>query len=128
MRRILYIIILALTLLAPVNRLDVAKLLPVEAVAITVENNSVVLQTDSGDRGTGTDVASALEDLKGNATQIIYLDTARYLLIGEGAEVQAQQLMEHLKPTVKTGEYAGGDVKKEANYLDAHSEAAKPNT
>ena len=77
MRRILYGVILLAAFFAPVERLDVAKLLPVEAVAIYLEEGQVVLETDSEDRGRGDTVQAALENLKQNATKIIYLDTAR---------------------------------------------------
>ena len=127
MRCILYCIILLLAFFAPVDRLDVAKLLPVEAVAIYLEDEMVVLETDTEDQGRGDTVHSALEDLKEKATKIIYLDTARYLLVAEDAEAQAQELLQYLKPSVRKGVYAGGSVKEEAKYLDAHSESAKPN-
>ena len=125
--KILYAVILALLFLAPLERLDVAKLLPVEAVAIYLEEGEVVLETDSEDQGRGDTVQAALENLKQNATKIIYLDTARYLLVAENAQAQAQELLQYLKPSVQQGIYAGGDVKEEAKYLDAHSESAKPN-
>lgn len=127
MRRILYGVILLAAFFAPVERLDVAKLLPVEAVAIYLEEGAVVLETDSEERGRGDTVQAALENLKQNATKIIYLDTARYLLVAENAQAQAQELLQYLKPSVRQGTYAGGDVKEEAKYLDAHSESAKPN-
>ena len=126
MRMILYILIVVLTLFAPVVRLDIAKLSPVEAVAIYMENGSVVLKTDEENQGIGTDAVSALRDLKEKAPAIIYLDTARYLLIGTGAEDAAEQLRKHLKPTIQIGVYKGGDVKEEAKYLDVHADAAGP--
>lgn len=126
MRVILYILILALLLLAPAERLDVAKLLPVEAVAVYMDGSVVVLETDTENLGRGETAEKALEDLKKNTAAIIYLDTAEYLLVGEEAESHSQQLKAYLKPSVKVGGYNGGSVKDKAKYLDAHSESAKP--
>ena len=127
MKKILYGILLLASFFAPVHRLDIAKLLPVEAVAIYLDEGQIVLETDTKDQGRGLTVEAALENLKKNTTEIVYLDTARYLLIAENAKEQAQELMRYLKPSVKTGAYAGTGVKEEAKYLDAHSESAKPN-
>lgn len=127
MRRILYAVILLAALFAPVERLDVAKLLPVEAVAIYLEEGAIALETDTENKGRGSTVQEALKNLKENTTKIIYLDTARYLLVAENAQAQAQELLQYLKPNVRQGTYGGGDIKEEAKYLDAHSESAKPN-
>lgn len=128
MRGILYAGILLLAFFAPVKRLDIAKLQPIEAVAVSTEGDTVILRTDTGDVGKGSTAKEALDDLKESASAVIYLDTARYLLIGENAEREAESLMREMKASVKKGEYRGGDVKEEARYLDVHSEAAKPNT
>ena len=126
MRQILYAVILIAAFFAPVKRLDIAKLLPIEAVAICLEGEEVVLKTDTENLGRGDSAETALQNLKDNTTEIVYLDTARYLLVAENAYYHAEELMQYLKPSVKIGTYAGGDVKEEAKYLDAHSESAKP--
>jgi len=126
MKFILYAVIIALSLFAPVTRLDIAKLSPVEAVAVYKENGQVVLKTDEENEGRGENVHLALADLKEKASVIIYLDTARYLLVGEGAEAEAAALQAYLKESVLVGNYAGGGVKEEAKYLDVHTDSAKP--
>ena len=126
MKIILYIIIVLLTLLAPVNRLDIAKLTPVEAVAVCRENGQTVLITDEENIGRGADVHEALADLKESATAIIYLDTARYLLVGKDALAEGEALCRYLRRSVKVGAYNGGDVKEGAKYLDIHTDSAKP--
>ena len=126
MRKILYIIILALSFFAPVQRLDIAKLLPVESVAVYMERGQVLLKTDTDNVGRGSTAPEALQNLKDTTAAIIYLDTADYLLIGEGEEAAAEQLRPYLRPSVRTGHYAGGDVKEETRYLDAHQNSAKP--
>lgn len=126
MRTILYIIIIGVLLFIPLERLDVAKLEPVEAVAVYLEKGEVVLETDTESVGKGETIQQALENLKKNTPAIIYLDTAEYLLVAESAREHAEQLMEYLKKNVKTGKYAGGDVREEAKYMDAHVESALP--
>jgi len=115
-----------LSLLAPVQRLDVAKLQPVEAVAIYEEQDLIVLETDTESVGKGQTVQQALENLKQNTAAVVYLDTANYLLVTEAAEPYAKELMVYLKPSVRIAKYSGGNVKEEAKYLDAHAESARP--
>lgn len=126
MRVILYIVILAIAFFVPVNRLDIAKLQPVEAVAIYKENGFIVLKTDEESVGKGTSAKEALEELKQSTPAVVYLDTADYLLIGKGAKEAAEEIKAFLKKSVKIGTYQGGDVKEEARYLDVHGNAAKP--
>ena len=127
MRILLYIVILALMLLAPVQRLDIAKLQPIEAVAMDMENGLVIITTDTDDRGAGETAQEALADMKRRASAIIYLDTAKFLLVAEEAQAYTGEIKAFLKPSVKTGIYNGGDVKEEAKYLDVHADRAKPN-
>ena len=126
MRKLVYIVILMLLVFAPVDRVDAGKLLPVEALAVSVDGGQVVLMTDTGNRGTGATAQLALEDMKQKAAGILYLDTANFLLVAPGAETAAEELKEHMKRSVKTGPYSGGDVGEEARFLDAHWERAKP--
>ena len=126
MRTLLYIVILAAMLIAPVKRLDIAKLDPVEAVAVYVENGLITLRTDGEDVGRGVTVREALADLKENALSVIYLDTADYLLVGDGAENVASDLLQCLRKSVQIGKYNGGNIKEEAKYLDVHGNSEKP--
>ena len=66
MRILLYIGILALLLLAPVQRLDVAKLEPVQTVAMSVVDGEVVLETDTKNKGQGNTLQAAVKNLKEN--------------------------------------------------------------
>lgn len=120
MKTLLYGLIIILSLMAPVQRLDVAKLQPVEAVAVYVKNGNVILATDTEDKGRGADADEALADLKERTPAVIYLDTARYLLIGPGAESCVDELLPHLRRSVKVRPYLGGDIKETVKYLDVH--------
>lgn len=125
MRWILYVVIIALALSVPVQRLDVAKLQPVEAVAVTVENGRVVLETDTEDRGEGATAIEALKDMKSKALSVIYLDTAEYLLVEEGAEEFAEELRPLLNGSVRVGSYLGGEVKTQLQYYEVHGNLPK---
>ena len=126
MRMVLYLVILGLLFLAPLERADIAKLLPIEAVAVYVENGEVVLETDTQDRGRGTDVANALQVLKDTTPAVVYLDTAEFLLVSKDAVGYVEQLNNYLKPSVKVCICeASGRVKEAVKYLEVHGNLPK---
>ena len=53
-RWVLYAIIITAMLFAPVEKLDAAKLIPVEALALSMEEGQVVLKTDMNNMGMGS--------------------------------------------------------------------------
>lgn len=121
MRKVIYALLLSALFLAPVERLDVAKLLPIRAVALYMQGERVVLETDTAHLGSGVDALHALDSLKKNTPAVIYLDTAEYLLVSEAAQSYAEQLRGILKPTVKVCVCdAAGKVQEAAKYLDVH--------
>lgn len=118
MRILLYIVILALLFLAPVQRLDVAKLEPVQTVAVSMEDGTVILETDTDNAGRGADAAEALQDLEDTTPGVIYLDTAEYLLVTEDALGHVDALRASLSPSVRMSLWDGeGSVKTAARYL-----------
>ena len=122
-RILLYVIVLALTLLAPVTRLDVAKLRPVEVIYIYKENGQVVLKTDTEDMGVGADAVQALADMRNTSPAVIYLDTAEFLLIGKNANEEAEKLRPELKKDVRLCEAVGEiDLPLAAKYLTVHGD------
>lgn len=126
MRKILYGIIIALLFLAPVEGADVAKLLPIEAVAVYVDEGMVVLETDTEDVGRGLTAKEALEDLKKTTSAIVYLDTAKYLLLSGEALREVSELRNWLKPSVRVCVCdAAGKVKASVKYLDVHGNLPK---
>ena len=126
MRCLVYTGIIAAMLLIPVRKLDAAKLIPVEAVAVTVQEGKVVIKTDTNDKGIGSTADEAIANLKVNSTGIVYLDTTRYLLYTEEAKEYADQIEDYMTSCVRKGVYSGGDVAEEAKYLDAHIESEEP--
>lgn len=126
MRMVLYLVILGLLFLAPLERADIAKLLPIEAVAVYVENGEVVLETDTQNRGRGTDVANALQVLKDTTPAVVYLDTAEFLLVSKDAVGYVEQLNNYLKPSVKVCICeTSGRVKEAVKYLEVHGNLPK---
>ena len=118
MRVILYIIIVVSLFFLPVGRLDIARLEPVQTVAIRTEEESVLLETDTEHKGKGDTVAEALHDLKKNAPGVIYLDTAQYLLVAESAKGCVDELRQYLKPSVRVSLWDGkGSVANAEEYL-----------
>ena len=119
MRILLYIVILALLFFAPVKRLDIAKLEPVQTVAIRVVDGQVVLQTDTQNQGKGENIQTAISNLEKNTPGVIYLDTAQYLLIAENAVSYAEDLEKYLRPSVKVSLWdEKGSVEEAAEFLE----------
>ena len=126
MRKLLYVLILTLLPLAPVQRLDIAKLEPVQTVAVSAENAQVIIRTDTGDQGSGADAHEALKDLRKSAAGVIYLDTAEYLLVTESAHSHMEQLEGYFHSSVRVSLWDGqGSVEEAAKYLSVHGTGAK---
>ena len=121
MRKVLYAGLLIPLFFVPLHRVNVADLLPVETVAIYMDGNQVVLETDTQHKGSGADAEKALAALQENTPAVIYLDTAKYLLVAQDVVNQVENLRPHLKSTVKVCVCdAAGRVKEMAKYLEIH--------
>lgn len=121
MRKVVYILLLIPLLFVPLQRVNVANLLPVETVAVYMNGEQVVLEIDTAHTGIGKTVEQALASLKENVAKVIYLDTAEYLLVSEDALEQVDALRAYLKDSVKVGICeAKGKVKAAAEYLSNH--------
>ena len=122
-RIVLYMAILALLTLSPVKSADIGTLRPVEVVLVYPQEDTIVLATDTEDTGQGVDVLAALENLKATTPGTIYLDTAEYLLVVEGAEDAAEQLKSVLKRSVRVCMADSAvDLKAAAEYLPVHGD------
>lgn len=126
MRRLIYLLILISLFSTPVEREDVAKLLPIRAVAVYMDGDAVVLETDTEHLGRGSDCLQALENLQATTPAVVYLDTAEFLLISPNATHCTEQLRSFLKPAVKVCVCeAAGKVEYTAEYLDVHGNLPK---
>ena len=123
MRRVVYAALLIPLFFVPLNRVNVADLLPIEAVAIYMDGGEVILETDTEHKGYGENAEKALASLKQNTPAVVYLDTAEYLLVSPDAVGQVESLRPHLKPSVKVCVcQAAGRVKDMAKYLEIHKD------
>ena len=121
MRKVMYIAILSSLLFVPLERVQIAQLQPVTAVAVWMENNEVVVETEGGLRGVSQDITGAIEDLKMNAPCVVYLHTAKYLLITEDALPYTGELEVYLKGNTKVCLTAvHEDLDWMIRYLDSH--------
>ena len=123
MRKLLYAAILASLFFSPLERLDVAKLQPVQTVAMQVTQEGIKISTDTQSHGIGKTVADAVADLEENTPGVIYLDTAQYLLLTESAMAVAEQLRPYLRPSVYVCKWDGeGSVAEAAKYLSVRKD------
>ena len=125
-RAILYIGILAALIAAPVEQMEVGKLIPVQVVSVYKEGDAYVIETDTQNKGVGQTVETALQNLKDTASGTIYLDTAQYLLLTEDAQDAVEALRKNLKASVEMSEMEKPvPVKEVAKFLDAHGKFPK---
>ena len=110
--------------LLPFESRDVAQLVPVEALVVSVEQGAVKL--DGGDcRGCGADWDEALEDLRRGADGTVFLGTAEQVVVAESAIGLLPDVIrcEALRPAavlcVCRGEIPS--AKEAAAYLSAHN-------
>ena len=121
MRRVVYILLLIPLFFVPLQRVNIADLLPVETVAVYMDGGQIVLETDTDHKGIGETLEQAWVSLKESAAKVIYLDTAKYLLVSEDALEQMDDLRSYLKNSVKVGVCeAKGRVKEAVEYLRNH--------
>lgn len=85
MKKWLYLIA-ALTAVGVLSRLphparDIAKLDPVQTVWLYMEGQTLHIETDTGDHGSGPDLSAAAADMRASADTEIFLDTAEYLIL-----------------------------------------------
>ena len=125
-RIVVYVLILLVVLLIPVERTDVGKLRPVQSVQIYELHSMIVIETDTGDRGVGESAVAALDDLKRTTPAVIYLDTAEYLLLGDGMEDAVESIREYLKESVELYYYRGEpELELVSQYLEIHGSAPR---
>lgn len=122
-RILLYILIIGLSFAFPLNRTDVAKLQPVEAVGLYKVENQIYLVTDTGDYGAGKSVVEAVDDLKRNTAAVVYLDTAKYLLVPNDVKDEIEKIRNIMKPSVRLCVWDGEeDLTVVCRYLSVHGD------
>jgi len=85
-----------------------------------------VLETNTENRGRGDSVSSALQNLKEVTPAVVYLDTAKYLLVSEDAIAWVEELRQYLKQSVEVAICdAKNMVKEGAKYFATHGGTVK---
>lgn len=117
-RIVIYILIMAAVLSVPLERTDVADLHPVQTIALYKTQDGYRIESDTDDLGVGETVDAACRDLIDTTSGIIYLDTADFLLVFEGAADAVQDMRKYLKNGVRIcGAVGHGDLKVVSEYL-----------
>lgn len=121
-RILLYVLVLVALMFAPVKGANIGRLHPVEVVALYSENDQIIIETDTEDKGIGSTLAAALNDLHKTTDGYVYLDTAEYLLVGDGAQWAVEELRPTLRKRIKICiSDEGVDLKFAAKFLSVHS-------
>ena len=105
MKRWLFLMLVAVIL--PSGGTDIGKLQPVQVVCVMRENGMVVISTDTGDRGVGRDLQSAIVDMDACAIGEIFLETADHLLLGQECLPMVEQMAQILRPSCTISLVAG---------------------
>ena len=106
--------------LSPFRGTDIGKLRPAQWVYLSRQEDTVWLETDTGDRGGGTDVLSALEDLRQSTPGKLFLETADYALVSREALRDLPQLRNVLRSGVEVCLAEGEPDENTAAYLQTH--------
>ena len=125
-RLVIYLIIIAAVVAAPVRPLNVDQLLPVQVVSVYKEGTRSVIETDTGNKGVGDTVSEALQNLKDTASGTVYLKTAEYLLITQDTIKDGVALLGELRASARMCETVGRlNLEEVAQYLNAHTHLPK---
>jgi len=121
---ILCVALLGLSALLPFERNDVAKLVPVETLVVSVERETIVL--DGGEcMGRGETWQKAWQDLLQSANGTVFLGTAEQIvLVGTAVNLLPQVVWnEQLRPAAVICVSPGPvpDLKKMTAYLGTHN-------
>lgn len=107
--------------LSPFKGTDVGKLRPAQWVYLSRQGNVLCLETDTGDRGVGADVAAALKDLRRCAPGEMFLETADYALVSREAQEALPQLRKVLRSGVEVCLAEESPDENTAAYLMTHN-------
>ncbi len=88
----------ALVIWKPFSESDVAQLQPVELLYVSMTSEGVKVATETGDLGEGEDLNEAMHDLEKCAAGKVFLETAEYLLVTDGARGLLPELTSIMRP------------------------------
>lgn len=120
-RWVLLLLLGALLLCKPFSATDVARLKPVDVIRVSTTNGGILVETDTGETGTGQDLDSAFENLKKTADGEIFLETADRLLISPQAVELLPELTDYLRPGCNICvEMCAVELDLVSDFLDTH--------
>ena len=100
---------------------DINNLEPVAAVQVLTEEEGILVLTDTGSRGYGETLDSALKNLHESAPAVIFLDTAQYLLVDR--ELYLEELSQLLRPACQVClAKEPVDLELAGKYLEVHDQ------
>ena len=115
--------VLRTTGLLPFQSSDVAELVPVQALVVSVEDGNIYLD-GGGSLGIGTDWSSTLEDLLESGEGHVFLGTVDHVVLCGGAVSLLQQIVETeaLRPAASVCVCPDGlvDARSASAYLAGH--------
>lgn len=99
---------------------DIARLEPVRAVYLYMEQGLTTIETDTDTTGTGPDLESAYAALRNKAHREIFLDTAQFLILDPDVPI-TEPVFEIFRPDCKVViTDSRADLKKSSDYLSQH--------
>ena len=105
---------------------DVAKLAPAQLVRVERDGAEIVIRTDLGNVGRGTNLDAAFEDLKRTTPGVVFLDTAQYLVLDENSVSCLEELSHWVKKTCRVSIGEGiRDLQGASAYLQTHPPRVK---
>ena len=126
MKKFTWVIVTALIVIAFWEKssagTDVGKLLPVQVVMVSRDEEKVVVQTDTGDFGVGDTLTAAVEDMKASAPGEIFLETAEHLLLAPACMDVLEDAAALLRPSCTLCLVEGEpDMEKLGDFLKLHA-------
>lgn len=107
--------------LLPFARSDVAKLRPIEVVAVSLDDGKIEVDTDTDADGEGRTLEAAFENMKKTTPGDVFLDTADFLLLEPGCEPLIPGLTSYLRPGCQVCLCIGDlDMERAAAFLRSH--------
>ena len=101
--------------------MDLEDLRPVETLLLSTEEEQVILETDTGDRGEGESLPAAVRNLNETSEGRIFLETAAFLIYRPEAAPVLPQLKSWLRPeTAVCVAEENLDVKTAGRFLNFH--------
>ena len=99
---------------------DISELKPVRVVYLYMNGEMLCIETDTGESGSGKDLAEAATDLSAHADGEIFLETAEFLILSPEVAVTSS-FYQYLRPGCMVCRAEDPpDLETVADYLDAH--------